>query len=189
MLDLINIYSSVITHVTTTIGTMIGTSVRSVSGCGESARRAGRRLLDAGRDRRLLLRFRVRHLHRHHAHAGSDGDTGTDETREGENGHGHVHRLRARHLVRLLVELGLSSDEDDEIMNARASPSVHRSFRIDASIFSRATGTLAVRRQPSRFFARVVSSSSRVTLIPARGTLATGRRRRRKRIATSRAHP
>jgi len=74
-------------------------------------------------------------------------------------------------------------------MNARASPSVHRSFRIDASIFSRATGTLAVRRQPSRFFARVVSSSSRVTLIPARGTLATGRRRRRKRIATSRAHP
>ena len=80
---------------------MIGTSVRSVSGCGESARRAGRRLLDAGRDRRLLLRFRVCHLHRHHAHAGSDGDTGTDETREGENGHGHVHRLRARHLVAL----------------------------------------------------------------------------------------
>jgi hypothetical protein len=90
---------------------------------------------------------------------------------------------------RLLVELGLSSDEDDEIMNARASPSVHRSCRIDASVFSRATGTRAVAREPSRFFARVVSSSSRVTLIPARGTLATGRRRRRERIATSRAHP
>ena len=89
---------------------------------------------------------------------------------------------------RLLVELGLSSDEDDEIMNARASPSVHRSFRIDASVFSHATGTRAVAREPSRFFARVVSSSSRVTLIPARGTLATGRRRR-ERIATSRAHP
>ena len=69
-------------------------------------------------------------------------------------------------LLRLLVELGLSSDEDDEIMNARASPSVHRSFGIDASVFSRGIGTRAVASEPSRFFARVVSSSSRVTLIP-----------------------
>ena len=38
MLDLINIYSSVITHVTTTIGTMIGTSVRSVSDRGDPPR-------------------------------------------------------------------------------------------------------------------------------------------------------